>query len=303
MIVNPQSAHGATGRRWQKLAPLVRERLGKVEIEQTRGPRDAARIAREAVRASIERLVVVGGDGTLGEVASGLLGADLGGYAEIGLLPMGTGGDFARTLGIPRDFEAALDVLSTGSPRRIDAGRVRFVDRSGAERTAHFVNVASIGVSGLVDEIVQGTTKRLGGSFAFAIGTVRALLRFRPERVAVRLDGELLLDAGVVLVAAANGRHFGGGMLIAPEALLDDGWLDVVAIEELPVHRLLAKLPKLYRGTHVDDPAVRVRRARRIDLEGRTGSLLLELDGEPLGTLPASIELLPGALAVVGPKA
>lgn len=310
VIVNPRSANGSTGRRWCRLEPRVREALGAVDIEHTRGRRDAERLAREAVRAGIERLVVAGGDGTLGEVTSGLLGAELGGYAEIGLLPLGTGSDFARSLGIPRDPDAALGVLCSGSARRVDAGRLSCRGPDGAPRTAHFANVASFGISALIDELVNETTKVFGGGVSFLLGTVRAILRYRSAPVALRMDGETLGEEPLVLAAAANGRYFGGGMKVAPEARLDDGLLDVVTVRDLPVRELLTKLPRIYRGTHLDEPAVRWLRGRTLEATapgdgppapGRDG-VRVELDGEPLGTLPARVEVLPGALAVVGPK-
>jgi len=281
----------------------VREALGPVEIERTRGPGDAERLAREGVRAGVERLVVAGGDGTLAEVASGLLRARLGSYAEIGVLPLGTGCDFARTLGIPRDLDAALGVLRCGSARRVDAGHARYVGRDGGARDSYFLNEASFGVSGAVVEIAQGTTKLLGGSAAFALATVRALLQHRSRRVALRVDGLPVCDGPIVLVAVANGRHFGGGMRIAPDARLDDGQLDVVCVAHTPSWRLLGKLHKLYRGTHADDPIVTLRRGARIEADAAPGAVAIELDGEPRGVLPVRIELLPAALSVVGPKA
>jgi YegS/Rv2252/BmrU family lipid kinase len=300
VIVNPHSGGGATRRHWRALEPRVRDALGTVEVDHTRGPRDAERLAREAVRAGIERLVIAGGDGTLAEVATGLLGAQLADYAELALLPMGTGCDFARALGVPRDPDAALAVLQTGKARRIDAGYARYVGRDGALADSWFLNAASFGVSGRVVELAQGA-KWLGGTAAFALATVRALLRYECARVALRVDGELVCDEQVALVAAANGRQFGGGMQIAPDARLDDGWLDVVWVASTTGLRLVPKLPKLYRGTHLADPVVRARRGRRIEAEAAAGAVPLELDGEPVGALPAQIELLPGAISVVGP--
>jgi YegS/Rv2252/BmrU family lipid kinase len=302
VIVNPLSGHGATERRWRTLEPRVREVLGAVEIAHTAAPHDAERLAREGVRAGIERLVIAGGDGTVAEVATGLLRAQLGGYAELGLLPMGTGCDFARTMGVPRDLEAALGVLKSGSGRRVDAGHVRFVGRDGEPADSWYLNVASFGVSSAVVEFTQRTTRKLGGTFAFGVGTVRALLAHRSRRVTLRVDGEFVLDEEMVLVAVANGRHFGGGMRIAPDARADDGLLDVVGVAHTPTWRLLAKLPKLYRGTHLDDALVRARRGARIEADAPEGEVALELDGEALGRLPVEIEVVPGALAVVGPK-
>lgn len=301
VIVNPRSRSGATGRRWPALEARIRSVLGPVEVEMTRAPRDAERLAREAVRAGVERLVVAGGDGTLGEVASGLLGAGLAGYAEIGVLPLGTGSDYARSLGLPRDFEAALACIAAGATRRVDAGRARFRTRGGEERVACFANVASFGISGLVDEIVGRTTRIFGNGTAFLVGALAAILRYRSERVALRVDGELVHDAELVLATGANGRWFGAGMQVAPQAVLDDGLLDVVVVGALSRPRLLAKLPKIYAGSHLRDPAVRWTRGRVIEADAPPGRVPLELDGEPLGMLPARLEVLPGALRVVAP--
>ena len=134
VIVNPFSRDGATGRRFAGIERRLREVLGPLEVERTRGPRDAERLAREAVRAGVERLIVAGGDGTLSEVASGLLGAGLGAYARIGVLPFGTGGDFVKTLGIPRDLERAIACIAEGKVRRIDASRVTLRGEEGRAR-------------------------------------------------------------------------------------------------------------------------------------------------------------------------
>jgi YegS/Rv2252/BmrU family lipid kinase len=301
VIVNPRSRSGRTGRRWPKLEARVRASLGPVEVERTRAPRDAERLAREAVRAGIERIVIAGGDGTLGEVASGLLGAGLGGYAEIGLLPFGTGGDFARSLGLPREFEPALDVIAAGHTRTVDAGRVHFRGRRGEERVAHFANVASMGLSALVTELVARTPALFGPTATFALGALGAIARFRSTHVQLRVDGELVHDAPLTLATGANGRWFGAGMQVAPEAKLDDGLLDVVVVKGLSRPALLAKLPKIYPGAHLRDPVVQLLRGRCIEADAPGGRVPIELDGEPLGTLPARIEVLPAALRVIAP--
>ncbi len=303
VIVNPHSRSGATGRRWRRVEPRLRAALGPAEVEFTRAPRDAERIAREGVRAGIERLVVAGGDGTLNEVVSGLLGAGLGSYAQVGLLPLGTGGDFVRTLGIPRGLEAALACIAAAKPQRVDAGRVEYCGAAGRAAAAWFVNVASVGIAPLVEEMTARTTGALGGSAAFAIGTVRGVLRYRSPRVAIRVDGEPIFEGPLLVGAAANGRYFGGGMAIGPEARLDDGLLDLVVVPAQSRLALLAKLPRVYRGTHLADPAVRSCRGRQIELEAAAGTARIEADGDPLGTLPARIQVVPGALTFLAPQA
>lgn len=300
VIVNPRSRNGVTGRRWKKLEVDVRRALGPLEVEHTGGPRDAERLAREGVRAGVERVVVAGGDGTLNEVVTGLLAADLGRYAQLGVLPLGTGGDFARSLGVPHRLQEALELLSRGETRRIDAGRITYYDASARETRAYFINVASLGISGLTDRLVNEAPKSLGGTVSFMIGTIRAIARYRGAPVVLRVDGELVHEGPLVLATAANGAWFGGGMHVAPGACLDDGWLDVVIVPELSKRQLLAKLPLIYSGKHVNDPGVRSMRGRVIEAVAEVGSVLLDVDGEAMGSLPARLEALPGAIEVVG---
>jgi diacylglycerol kinase (ATP) len=301
VIVNPRSGAGATGARWAAVERRLRDALGALEVEATRGPRDAERLAREGVRTGFERLVVAGGDGTLNEVASGLLGAGLGDRAEIAILPLGTGGDFPRTLGTPRDLEGAIASIAGGAARRVDAGAVRYRDREAREARSWFLNVASAGISGHIVERVAETSRLAGGTAAFLIATLQSIVRFRAEPVRLCIDGACVHEGPLVLGAAANGRYFGGGMAVAPGARLDDGRLDVVWIPRLSKLRLLTRLGLIYRGRHLGEPEIGHRCGRIVEMEAVAGTVPLELDGEPVGTLPARVEVLPSALTVVGP--
>ena len=299
-IVNPFSRDGATGRRFAAVERRLRAVLGPLEVERTRGPRDAERIAREAVRAGVERLIVAGGDGTLSEVATGLLGAGLGAYARIGILPFGTGGDFVKTLGIPRDLERAIACIAEGKVRRIDAYRATLRDDAGRERTVYGMNIASIGISALVVTLAERSPRFVGGSGAFLVGALRAIARHRSLPVTLKVDGEVVHDGPLILATAANGRWFGGGMLVAPQAHCDDGRLDVLAVGGLSKRQLLVKLAQIYRGTHLEDGMARTARGRVIEALGPP-DVRVEIDGEPLGTLPARVEILEGALSLLAP--
>ncbi|MDH3521814.1 MAG: diacylglycerol kinase family lipid kinase [Myxococcales bacterium] len=300
LIVNPRSRGGATGRRWKSARERLRAAMGPVDVECTRGPRDAERLAREGVRAGVERIVVAGGDGTLSEVVAGLLGADLARYVEIGLLPFGTGGDFSRTLGIPRSLDAAIAHLAAGRARPIDAVCVRFRNACGEQRISHGINVASFGLSGLAATFANRTRGGKRGPLPFLRGALRAIASYRSAPVAIRVDGSLVHEGPVALCAAANGSFFGGGMKIAPDASAHDGLLDVVVVSDLSAAGLLLRMPAIYRGTHVRDCAVSVHRGRVVEAEPSARNLPLEIDGEPAGALPARFELLPGALAMIG---
>jgi YegS/Rv2252/BmrU family lipid kinase len=299
VIVNPFSRDGATGRRFATVERRLRESLGPLEVARTRGPRDAERLAREAVRAGVERLIVAGGDGTLSEVATGLLGAGLGAYARIGILPFGTGGDFVRTLGLPGDLDRAIACIAEGKVRRVDASRVT-LQAGGRERVYYGVNITSVGISALVVTLAERSPRFVGGSGAFLLGTVRAILRYRSHPVTLRVDGRVVHEGPLILATAGNGRFFGGGMLVCPQAYCDDGQLDVVVVAGLSKAQLLAKLYGIYRGTHLKDPAVRSYRGRVIEALGPP-AVRLEVDGEPLGALPVRIEVLDGALSLLAP--
>jgi diacylglycerol kinase (ATP) len=298
--VNPASAFGATGRRWGDVEADLRRVLGELDVRYTGGPRDAERIARDAARAGVARLVVVGGDGTTNEVVTGLLEADLADAVEVGVLPGGTGGDFARKLGVPGDMRAAIEALGRGAPRRIDAGRVRYRDFNGKEEVRYFINVASFGLSGLVDQRVARAPRTFGGTVSYLLGTLSALSGFERGTASIRVDSEEVYNGPLVLGAAANGAYFGGGMKIAPDANCNDGALDLVIIGGLTKLGLVRNLPSLYTGRHVAHPEVFVHRGREIEAVATTGEILLELDGDCVGTLPARIEVLPGAITLFG---
>lgn len=300
VIANPRSRHGSTGRRWAGIEASLRRELGELDVRHTSGPRDAERIARSAAGSGVERIVIAGGDGTVSEVVTGVLGAGLGEYVELGLLPLGTGGDLARTMGVPSGIDEAVAALAAGGTRRVDAGRVTFRGRDEKEASSYFLNVASFGVSGLVDELVTRVPQSLGGTVAFALASIRAIVQYRFGDVSIRIDGEPIYDGPVALAAAGNGRYFGGGMKVAPEARPDDGELDFVLVRAMSRLRLLANFPKLYAGTHVQHAVASAHRGRRIEVDGVPGEIWLDIDGEPLGTLPALIEVVPAALTLFG---
>jgi len=300
VIVNPESNGGRTRVRWPGLEPRLRAALGPVEIVETDGPGGSDRAAREAVHASARRIVVVGGDGSLSEAATGIIEEGFGDAVALGWVPMGTGCDFGRTVGVPRNAEAALAALAAGRRRRVDAGVIRFEGEGGVWRERIFLNVASFGLSGLTDLHVSRAGRSLGPTAAFLIGSLRAIRDFTPPCVALDLDGERVFEGAVSLVVAANGRFFGSGMQIAPSAEVDDGLLSIVVVRDLPKLRLVANLPSLYRGAHLSHPAVSVLQGKRLEATPLRGDALLDVDGEPLGSLPASMEIRSSALELFG---
>ena len=312
VIANPASRGGAWRARWPALERALRSELGSLEVRFTRGRDDVAQAVRAGVQAGAKLVVVAGGDGTASQTASALLAAGLGDRAELAVLPLGTGRDFARTLGVPHDPGRAAAAVAGAPTATIDVGRVSFQAAAGCA-TTHFVNVASAGLSGRVTAYIDRQldwAKRWSGSLAFFAASLRCLWGWRAIPVALFADGECVLEAPVEVVAIANGTCFGGGMEIAPDARLDDGRFDIVAIRATHRVRLLAQItPALYRGRHLGLSGVTHLRAARVELRAsgkttraRAPAIPLEADGESLGYLPARFEVIPGALRVRCPR-
>ena len=304
IIVNPASAGGATGRAWPGAASDVRRHFGPFEVAFTREAGEAVEIAEREARAGRRLVVACGGDGTVSEVANGILRAGF--DTVLGLLPSGTGGDFRRTLGVPSRTADAARRLREGGTRLMDAGRVRFVDARGGEASRFFVNVASFGMGGDVINRVKsrsglpaGAARLIGGKASFAAAALQAALTFEKPAVRVSLDGGARSQLTVANFCVANARYFGGGMKIAPEALVDDGRFDVVAVGDVSALTVLANSYRLYLGTHLGMREVRHALARLVRAEPADGGVVkLEVDGELVGRLPAEFEILPGALRV-----
>lgn len=306
LIVNPHAQGGALGRRWPELAAALRRTLGSFEERVTSEPGDATRLSRQAIDGGADTVVAIGGDGTIGEVAAGFFVGDAAraGAAALGILPVGTGGDFRRTLGLPIDLDQAAAIVEARKVRTIDAGHVRFALPGGGTGERVFINIASFGLSGKVDELVNRSKKRLGGRVAFLLATVRAGVRFQNQRVRLSFDGDAAsaVDVTINTVAIANGRYFGGGMRVAPEAELDDGAFDVVSIGDLGKVESLFSGPRIYQGSHLSMDKVTSRRAREVHAESLAAEpVVLDIDGETPGVLPATFRLLPRALPVIAP--
>jgi YegS/Rv2252/BmrU family lipid kinase len=302
LVLNPASAGGRTHRNW----PAIRAALGSAgvtfDLHRTTAEGDATHAVRDALAGGYRTIVVVGGDGTLNEAVNGFFdpaGDPIGGEASIALLPSGTGGDFRRVARIPSGLDAAARLIASGSKRSIDVGRVDFAD--GKRR--FFVNIADCGMGGEVVARINRSAHKRGGvrGSAMFLGASLATLWGYTSRVArVEVDG-VTSERDVRSVVIANGRYFGGGMRVAPDAELDDGRFDVVIIGETGRTRALTGIPSLYRGRHVRRREVQVHRARVVRVSCQDAPMLFDVEGEQVGTTPATLTCLPSAIRLCAP--
>jgi YegS/Rv2252/BmrU family lipid kinase len=296
-LVNPASQNGATGRRWPELAHRAAALGLRGDTLFSERPGQLGGLARRAVEDGARLLVVVGGDGTVNEVANGVAG--LAGV-ELAVIARGTGWDFVRTYAIPRKLEAAVEVALNGRVREIDAGRATFRAWDGSEGETWFANVASAGMSGAVAKRANETTKALGGKASYLLALFKVFARWQNSQVRVTVDGEAR-EGSMQDVVVANGRYFGGGMMICPEAEPDDGLFDVLLLGDLTKRDLVANVPRLFRGTHLPHPKAELLRGRTATVESDE-PLPVELDGEQPGTTPVRFEVVPGALRLRVPR-
>ncbi|KPK48042.1 MAG: hypothetical protein AMJ77_01120 [Dehalococcoidia bacterium SM23_28_2] len=299
LIVNPRSANGSTGRRWSAFEGRLRQLLPPFDVAFTEGPNHATAIAREAAD-RYGCVALVGGDGTVNEVANGLIADDrpLRPDLPLGVIPRGTGADFVRTLGIPHSLEGAAERLAAGEVREIDVGKVRYRTPQGTEAVRYFLNEAEIGFGAASSDRVNRSSKMLGGRLSFLRGILITALVYRSQWVSLSLDDAPAETTLLNNVWLANGQYSGGGIRMAPRARLDDGLLDVVRIDHVGFLKQFALLPKLRSGAFVDLPQVSYLTARRIEAESPT-PVLVEVEGEAIGTLPATFELIDERLKVI----
>jgi YegS/Rv2252/BmrU family lipid kinase len=284
VLVNPHSAGGKTLRLLPQVERELDARRIPFRVERTQGLEDGVARALCAVEAG-EAPVVFSGDGLIGAVGGAMAGAE----TPLGILPGGRGNDLARVLGIPGDPAGAVAVLAAGNERRIDVGEAN---------GKRFLGIVSVGFDSEANRLAN-ETRFLRGNLVYAYAALRTLLTWKPGRFTISVGEERHRFTGQS-VSVANNRAFGGGMYIAPDAELDDGEFDVVTVGEIGRLRCLANLPKVFRGTHVEEDEVRVFRASQLELTA-SRPFPVYADGEHLTELPAQIRILPKALSVLAP--
>jgi YegS/Rv2252/BmrU family lipid kinase len=301
VILNPHAAGGRASKRWPRIATLLADKLGPVEPRFTAHPGHATQLVRRALMDGSELVIAVGGDGTINETMNGFLSGDepINPDARLGIIPIGTGGDFQRTIGIPSDVEQAVDIIANGFARPIDVGVAHLAGDDGHPVERYFVNLTSFGMGGDVSVRAKNFLTPLGGKAAFMYATFAVFFTYRAKQVRLTLDGEPLPDElRITNVAIGNGRYHGGGMHPCPRAVLDDGLLEVTTIDYLNMFELVRDLRVLYSDDIYEHPKVRHHRAKTVLAESDE-PVRIELDGEAVGTLPLEVRILPRRLPLL----
>jgi YegS/Rv2252/BmrU family lipid kinase len=294
-IVNPAAGAGKGGRKWPDVLQCIKTARLDFDYVLTEAPGHAETLAESAAKDGYGMVVAVGGDGTLNEIINGLYIGQAIDRMFVGIVSAGTGGDYIRTIGIPRDIGQACQRLVSPEKRVVDLGVMEYTyDNQTVKRL--FVNFAGLGFDA---EIVRATTlkyKKLGSIPSYLMGLLTTLLFYRNKDVSLVIDGESV-QSRICSIMMSIGKYGGGGMMTAPDADPADGLFDVLIIDDIAKPDLLRSVPLIYSGSHLTHPKVSVRRAREVRVTSDQG-MPLQADGELLGEAPASFRILPDALTL-----
>jgi diacylglycerol kinase (ATP) len=299
LVVNPSSGGGATARAFPDMRGTIERALGPCEVVMTEARGHGMKLALEGALAGHPLIVAVGGDGTIHEVANGILSSKK--EVELGIIGQGTGGDFRKTLEIEHRLDRYLERIASGRRRSLDVGRFS----GGGETEHYFVNILSLGMGGLVDRHVAKTSRALGGKVAYFGATLKALAEARLGHVRCTLTHEGKTEEHLVrsfMIAICNGQYFGGGMHVAPMASPDDGAFEIVALGATSKLGFVLTSGSVYSGDHLKQAATVHLRASHARFElvnaDAASGFLLDVDGEPMEGMPLEITCVPNALAV-----
>jgi YegS/Rv2252/BmrU family lipid kinase len=299
-IVNPSSGNGSTGREWRRIEGMAQKRLGDFKTFMTTRPGEATYLTRRQLLDGSDRVICVGGDGTLNEVVNGFMdeSGPIRPEALLGFLPNGTGCDFCRTVCEKTSLENSLDMIRASHIRIIDLGRVKYQGQDGHPCIRYFHNITSFGLGGEVVDRVNHTSKACGPFLSFIWATLVGFFVYNKKRVRFQVDKGQPQDVTILNLVVANGQFHGGGMQVAPDALVDDGLFHITVIGNLSLPEFFWNLPKLYNGNIKKVKQVSTYKGRKVVAVSEQ-TVLLEMDGEQPGCLPVEIEIVPSAIRMI----
>jgi diacylglycerol kinase (ATP) len=305
------SAAGRAKKEWPNLSRILQGRFGEFETRFTTRAGEATDLARQGLQEGFETIIAVGGDGTLNETSNGFFQppkpneplTPVNPNAALGIFPFGTGGDFRKTIGIPKAPNEAARTLRDAARRPIDVGKIDYTTPSGETKSRIFVNVASFGLSGVVDGYVERGPKWLGGKLSFFLASAQGIFAYTPQPVHLELDGQTIYEGDIYFAAVSNGQYFGGGMWVAPEARLNDGLFDVIIVRGMPKAKWLLNGSSIYSGKHLRLSETSTHRGKKLVAKTLDKEpVRLDVDGEQPGSLNATFEIFPNAMNALWPQ-
>lgn len=302
VIVNPASNQGRTRHRWLEIKENLKNFFKEFKYDFTEKPSQATELTREALKEGTELVIGVGGDGTVNEIANGFFDNQqaINPEATLGIVPSGTGCDLTRSLNIPRNLKNAVRFISEASDQAIDVGQVSFTSPEGQVSSRYFLNIADFGLGGeVVRKVNEERLRRKASSYVRCL--IQTMLSFKGHQVSLTIDGREQVNGNYLIGAIANGRIFGKGMKVAPRARLDDSLFDIILVKSLSFLEFCLHGWRLINGSHLNYHKVSMWRGQKITVAPlRPEPVLIEFDGEQVGQLPASFEIVPRSLQVKG---
>jgi diacylglycerol kinase (ATP) len=298
-IINPAAGRGGAARAWANIRAHLRE---PVETLQTNAPGHASELTAQAIKRGADTIVAVGGDGTINEVVNGFFEQDelISDRAMLGIVPHGTGSDFIKMLSLPQDDQKAATIIEARRPFPMDLLKVRYTTVNGTSASRYSINITSFGMGAMVASRVNRSSKLFGRKLSYVLALMRTAMTFSGNSVSLSIDEATTIEAKVTSVAVGNGKCQGGGMLMCPRAVIDDGLLDVTLIKFLPLPDLIRNLPVLYNGDIYKHPKVQFMRVSRLRADSKE-PVPVEIDGESVGRLPVEISIVPRVLRILFP--
>lgn len=298
-VVNPASANGTTKTVWREIGEYLKEKGVEYDFAFTAGPNHATKLTTDAIQKGYKWIVAVGGDGTVNEVVNGF--SIEGKFSEnpsLGIISRGTGCDLIRTLGIPKEYQGAVEILKDKKTREIDLIKLEYLNHQGEKEGRYCVNISDVGLGGYVAQRVNHTSKSAGGLWSYLRGTLLSILKYKNRQGRVMVDGNEVYSGVFSLIAAANGKYFGGGMKLAPMAELDDGYISTIILGDMGKGELFLNLAKVYDGSHLTHPKVKYYKAKEVIIDSEQ-RLPLEVDGENPGFGPVKYSIAEKVIKVI----
>lgn len=290
VIRNEKSGRSRLANTWPEIHYDLQSKIGNFDYWQTAHHGHATELAKQAIDQGFERIIAVGGDGTITQTANGLIGHDV----TFGVIPSGTGNDLCRTLGMGASPEKAVAAIAQGKTTQMDVGHWQTNQAEG-----YFLNIAGMGFDAAVADRINQGFRNLRGTAAYLAAVLATLRSYRPKELQLTLDGQIIQEE-IMLAAIANARCYGGGMQVAPMASISDSMLDIILVKRLSKLSFLKAFPTVFKGAHIGHPAVETYRARTIRLDPQGTSPFL-IDGELTPCQWAEIQILPAALKIIVP--